>query len=103
MLIITRGAEHDELVSVVTGLVAAMQALTTTTIPPTGYGCSRPSLLLYGPYSLLTAAMPSPHPDPDPNPNQGEDHSGGPMSEGDESKLRSLVRQAIAYGHSLRP
>ena len=47
VLIITRGAEHDELVSVVAGLVAAMQ---------------------------------------------GEDHSGGPMSAGDESKLRSLVR-----------
>ena len=32
---------------------------------------------------------------------QGEGHAGGPMSEGDESKLRSLVRQAMTYGYSL--
>ena len=40
MLIITRGAEHDELVSVVRGLTAAMQALTLLTMAAAGPHCT---------------------------------------------------------------
>ena len=40
MLIITRGAEHDELVSVVRGLTAAMQAPALLTMDAAGPHCT---------------------------------------------------------------
>ena len=52
MLIITRGAEHDELVNIVSGLTAAMQALTHHRRNPNPNPNPEPNIV-----SGLTAAM----------------------------------------------
>ena len=52
VLIITRGAEHDELVNIVSGLTAAMQALTHHRRNPNPNPDPEPNIV-----SGLTAAM----------------------------------------------